>query len=308
MPTVSVIIPTYNHRAFILETCESVFKQTYTDYEIIVVNDASPDDTKEVLRPLAEAGKIRYIDQPHAGQAAARNRGLAEATGEFVAFLDDDDLWVPDKLEWQVKLMEEYSNVVLIYGYCGRVGDGDRWRWPDAHAPTGDVRQPFLTQNWIVSPGQALMRRQTLYDVGGFDETIWGADDWDLYIRMSRWGDFIFENRVGLYHRVHADNASKDYWRMYGNSEKLLYKHLGAFPNPLNIPTWLACRNWITLQFISECIQRAHSLSSRGERKAALHQWGRIVMSRPELLAKGHVLRGIFKCLLGFRMPAVATK
>jgi len=308
MATVSVIIPTYKHRDFILETCASVLKQTFTDFEIIIVNDASPDDTAEVLRPLVESGKIRYIDQPHAGQAAARNRGLAEATGEFIAFLDDDDLWVPDKLEWQVRLMREHSNVVLIYGYCGRVGSEDGWRWPDADAPTGDVRQPFLTQNWIVSPGQALMRRQTLYDVGGFDETIWGADDWDLYIRMSRWGDFIFEDRVGLYHRVHANNASKDFWRMYGNSEKLLHKHLGALPNPLNIPTWLACRRWITLQFISECIAKAHSLAKRGERKAALQQWMRIVASRPELLTKGQVLRGIFKCLLGFRMSPVPAK
>jgi len=308
MPTVSVIIPTYKHRDFILETCASVLQQTFTDFELIVVNDASPDDTGEVLRPLIESGKIRYIDQPHAGQAAARNRGLAEATGEFVAFLDDDDIWLLDKLEWQVRLMRENSNVVLIYGYCGHVGGNDGWRWPDADAPTGDVRQPFLTQNWIVSPGQALMRRQTLYDVGGFDETIWGADDWDLYIRMSKWGDFIFENRVGLLHRVHANNASKDFWRMFRNSEKLLHKHLGTLPNPLNIPTWLACRQWITLQFLSGCVAQAHHLAKSGERKAALHQWMRIVASRPELLTQGPVVRSISKCLLGFRMSPLAAK
>ena len=97
MATVSVIIPTYNHVDYVAETLETVFAQTFGDYEVIVVNDGSPDGTAEVLRPSREAGRIRYIEQANAGQAAARNRGLAEARGEFIAFLDDDDLWPPDK-------------------------------------------------------------------------------------------------------------------------------------------------------------------------------------------------------------------
>src|SRR5271170_3450676 len=99
---VSVVIPTYNHRDFVVEALESVFAQTFTDYEVIVVNDGSPDDTAAVLRPYIESGRIRYIEQENRGQAGARNRGLAEARGEFVAYLDDDDLWLRDKLAWQV--------------------------------------------------------------------------------------------------------------------------------------------------------------------------------------------------------------
>src|ERR1700719_2929443 len=102
MPAVSVIIPTYNHRDFVLDAIESVFAQTFTDYEVIVVNDGSPDDTASVLAPLASAGRIRYLEQANAGQGAARNRGIAQARGEFIALLDDDDRWPADKLEWQV--------------------------------------------------------------------------------------------------------------------------------------------------------------------------------------------------------------
>jgi glycosyltransferase involved in cell wall biosynthesis len=102
-PLISVIIPTYRHRDFILRTLDSVFAQTRGDYEIIVVNDGSPDDTKTVLTPLVDAGRIRYVEQPNGGQSQARNRGLELARGKYIAFLDDDDLWPPDKLEWQTE-------------------------------------------------------------------------------------------------------------------------------------------------------------------------------------------------------------
>src|SRR5439155_3912895 len=133
MPTVSIIIPTYNHRQYVLETLESVFAQTLADREIIVINDGSPDDTAEVLRPLAASGRIRYIQQANAGPSEARNRGLAEARGRFVAFLDDDDLWPADKLAWQVEALQHAPEAALIYGrYEAFYPDGGRCLCRDA--------------------------------------------------------------------------------------------------------------------------------------------------------------------------------
>jgi len=116
MPRVTVIIPVYGHRDHVLAALESVFSQTFKDFEVIVVNDGSPDDSAELLRPLASAGKIRYIEQENRGQAAARNRGLSEATGEFVALLDDDDQWPADKLEWQVAYLDASPDVGVVGG------------------------------------------------------------------------------------------------------------------------------------------------------------------------------------------------
>src|ERR1041384_5249526 len=116
MPIGSVIIPTFKHEEYVLGTLESVFAQTMRDYEVIVVNDGSPDGTSERLRPLVEGGRIRYFEQANAGQAPARNRGLKEARGEFVAFLDDDDLWPADKLQWQVQAMKEDATLSVIAG------------------------------------------------------------------------------------------------------------------------------------------------------------------------------------------------
>ena len=115
MPTVSVIIPAYNRADLIGETLESVFAQTYRDYEIIVVDDGSTDNTKEVLASLAAAGKLRYTYQENAGLPAARNTGIRLAVGKYVAFLDSDDLFAPDKLEKQVAVFEANLDAMLVH-------------------------------------------------------------------------------------------------------------------------------------------------------------------------------------------------
>ncbi|MBA2437335.1 MAG: glycosyltransferase family 2 protein, partial [Acidimicrobiia bacterium] len=118
---ISVVVPTYNHRDFVLQALESAFAQTFTDIEVIVVNDGSGDDTEALLRPLVQAGRIAYLEQENQGQAAARNRGWQAARGKYVAFLDDDDLWPPGKLEWQARVLEEQPQTVLVYGPPSRL-------------------------------------------------------------------------------------------------------------------------------------------------------------------------------------------
>src|SRR5690606_15916458 len=118
---VSVVVPTYRHAGLVLETLDSVFAQSHEDVELIVVNDGSPDDTHEVLQPLVQAGRIRYVQQENSGQGAARNRGLAMATGEFVAFLDDDDLWYPHTLTTLVAALNERADAVMAFGDVERI-------------------------------------------------------------------------------------------------------------------------------------------------------------------------------------------
>jgi glycosyltransferase involved in cell wall biosynthesis len=221
---VSVIIPTYGHRDFVLDCLESVFSQTFAYYEVIVVNDCSPDDTAELLRPLVESGRIRYFEQPNAGQASARNRGLSEARGEFIAFLDDDDSWPPDKLEWQVELLRGLPRHIGVAGSSNAVANGITE--PSGPVPTQDLSPAdFIVNDLMRSPGQVLFRRQALVDVGGLDTTIWGSDDWDLYFRISALGPIRFEPRLALLYRVHAGNASKNYWRMRKHALRVYRRH-----------------------------------------------------------------------------------
>ncbi len=228
MPAVSVIVPTYNHQEYVLATLESVFAQTFTDYEVIVVNDGSPDGTAERLRPLADAGRIHYVEQANAGQAAARNRGLAEASGEFIAFLDDDDLWPPDKLAWQVEALRADPGVCLIAG-SARVFQHDDQEICHWNREAGDLTLERLCEsNPMTSPGQTLIRRPALAAVGGLREAVWGADDWDLYFRLARRGRLVIRDRTALHYRVHAANASRQILKMVGHSLRVLRENVSA--------------------------------------------------------------------------------
>lgn len=237
-PAVSVVIPTYGHRDFVRESIESALAQGVPGVEVVVVNDGSPDDTAAVLRPLVESGRIRYVEQPNAGQAAARNRGIALARGRFVAMLDDDDLWPPGALAALVAALDENPAAVLAYGDVRRtdaagVPTGDD---PPREHPSGEVYDAFRHQCWLVSPGQALVRADVLRRVGSFDPAVWGSDDWDLYLRLARVGPFAFVNRPTLFYRQHGANASRDVLRHAAGHFRVVRRH---FRRPRDLPLLL---------------------------------------------------------------------
>jgi glycosyltransferase involved in cell wall biosynthesis len=247
MPVVSIIIPTYKHRDYVLQTLGSVFAQTFTDYEVIVVNDGSPDDTAAVLRPLVEAGKIKYIEQANAGQSAARNRGAAEARGEFLALLDDDDAWLPDKLAWQVKALREHPSAVMAWGDAENMRTGELLF--DNQADGAKWQGDRVIHNCPVrSPGQTLIRRSIFEEIGGFDSSLWGTDDFDLYIRLAKRGEFIYERRVALKYRWHAGNASNQSQKMHENGQKVRRKHLAEVLDRVNRETGSRTANESTIE------------------------------------------------------------
>jgi glycosyltransferase involved in cell wall biosynthesis len=275
------VIPTYNHGAFVLHALESVLAQTFSDFEIIVINDGSPDDTAQRLRPLAEAEKIRYIDQPNAGQGMARNRGIALARGEFLALLDDDDLWPPDKLQWQVQALRARPAAVMAYGPMETFGGPPIYRHPGADAPTGRAKSRFFEQNWIRSPGQTLMRLKAFGDAGGFDTEIWGCDDWDLWLRLADVGEFIYQDRLALRYRNHAANASKNVSRMYRNARKVQRKHLGRWPSAGNVKAWRASSRFIRQFSYNDALRAASTAAEAGHAAKAIRLWALAVRVKP---------------------------
>ncbi len=194
-PVVSVVIPTHDRAALVRRAVESVRAQTYAALDIIVVDDASRDDTVARLGDLGEP-RLRIIVQPrNRGVAASRNRGIAEARGRFVAFLDSDDLWRPEKIRAQV---EALAGAPAYVGFCHV---GSETVAPDglvrAAAPEmqGDVFEALLLRNIAHGGGSTTMfRREALEAVGGFDETLPAVEDWDLFQRVAR-----------LYHLVAVD-------------------------------------------------------------------------------------------------------
>jgi glycosyltransferase involved in cell wall biosynthesis len=232
MPVVSVIIPAYQHGRCIEEALESVIAQKFRDFEIIVINDGCTDDTEEVLQPYVEKNLIRYFHQQNQGISATRNRGLSLASGEFVAFLDDDDVWVPDKLEWQVDALVN-SPALVVGGLSSVFGNkSDRKVIVESSGYTVLETEMLFGGNPFGSPGQTLIRKSALLAIGGFDPTIWGADDHDVWIRLSRMGEIRRYDRISLMYRIHASNTSRDTGKMFENAEKVIRKNLADLTGP----------------------------------------------------------------------------
>ncbi len=206
---VSIIIPNYNYAAYVGAAIESVLAQTYKNFEIIVVNNGSVDNSLEIIKGFGQ--KIILINQPNMGQSGARNAGLAKSTGELLAFLDADDLWEPTKLEKQIALLREDTQ--LIYSGLMRF-DSRSGRSLSLELPIykGNCA-PFFVENpgtAVVLGGEstALFSRELLYKVGGFDPNLSISAGWDFFRRCSFFTNFDFTPEVLTRYRIHESNMS----------------------------------------------------------------------------------------------------
>ncbi len=227
-PLVSVVIPAYKVAPYITETLNSVFSQTLTEFEVIVVNDGSPD-TDELERAIAPyRERIRYLRQDNCGASAARNRGVREAHGEFVAFLDGDDVWMPDYLEKQLEFLRE-GNYDLAYSDARLFGDpvmtGKTYMQT---APSrGPVTFVSLVRNEcnVITSG-VVARRRALIEAGLFDERLRNAQDFELWTRLARAGARLgYQRKVLLGYRCRRDSLSGNVMNRLAR-EMLVYRHI----------------------------------------------------------------------------------
>jgi hypothetical protein len=151
-------------------------------------------------------------------------------------------------------------------------------------APTGSVLEAFLTRNRIQSPGQTLVRASVLKKVGGFDVAIWGADDWDLWLRLAAASEFAFREEPALIHRRHAGNASRHFLRMHANAHKVLRKHLGSFPRERSRRLWLSARFFVNDFTSGEGLEAASKFLLAGQPISSLRALAGVARIRPRLL------------------------
>ena len=183
MPLVSVIITTYNRTVMVREAVASVLAQTFGDFEIIVVDDGGTDGTPEALATFRDVRVRRHPRRR--GVSAARNTGIAAARGEWLAFLDSDDLWLPDKLARQMAYLAARPRLKLCQTDETWVRRGVRVNKPAAHAKTGGRIFLASLARCLVSPSAVVLHRQLFQDHGGFDENLPAAEDYDLWLRLS---------------------------------------------------------------------------------------------------------------------------
>ena len=198
---VAVIIPSYDAAPYLARALDSVFAQTYQDYCVYVIDDGSNDDTATVLRSYA--GRIVSLKQEHSGQAAARNHGIRLSDSPYVAFLDADDEWLPEKLERQVAMFREAPSKGMIYSDCFNNGDGRSRGSYFARVGTpsgGRVFERFLKGCDVYTP-TVIVRRECLLDVGLFDETLPVGEDYNLWLRIAaRWEVGVIPDVLAIRH------------------------------------------------------------------------------------------------------------
>jgi glycosyltransferase involved in cell wall biosynthesis len=191
MPTISVIIPVYNGEKTIKETIESVLKQDFSDFELIVINDGSKDTTLEVISSINDP-RIQVFSYPNAGLSASRNRGYVHSCGEYITFLDADDLWTPDKLERQLRALQAHPKAAVAYSWTNFIDESSNFvRIGSRITLTGNIYPNLLLANFLESGSNALICRRALVEVGGFDESLLAAEDWDMWLRLAEHHDFV---------------------------------------------------------------------------------------------------------------------
>ncbi len=193
MAKVSIVIPVYNAAATVRRALESIFAQTFTDYEIVLVDDGSTDQTRAILQQYGD--RIQLVEQPNRGPSAARNNGVHHSTGEFLAFLDADDQFLPQRLELSVAALLRDPDAALVYSDMIDVNEAgeDLHRShisPEtAHAPT---MEEMLARIWPIIPSTVLMRRAAFDRAGGLREELISAEDIHFWLLMREQGHFIF--------------------------------------------------------------------------------------------------------------------
>ncbi len=211
--TVSVIIPSFNRRHTLARAIESVLAQQHAPHEIIVVDDGSTDDTAQWLR--SQYSQLNIISQTNKGVSAARNTGIKNATGEWIALLDSDDCWFPQKLSVQLQLLQQQPDVRLCHSEEHWIRAGKRVNPMNKHQKTGGWIFQQCLPLCAISPSASLIKSSVFEELGGFDETLPACEDYDYWLRLCSSEPVAYcEDALIQKYGGHDDQLSQKHWGM----------------------------------------------------------------------------------------------
>lgn len=277
-PLVSVIIPSYNRSNTIERAIDSVINQTYTNLEIIVVDDSSQDNTEEVLRKYTHIDNFKYIKLlENVGGAEARNIGVVESKGSFIAFQDSDDEWLLDKLEKQMRYFKD-NDVDIVFSQIERITTSSNSIFPKNLLKESLNISKLLQLNYIGTPS-AVIKKKCLSDVNGFDKTLPRLQDWDLFIRLSRNCKFYMIPEVLCIAYLQENSIT--------NNSKALIKTLSIFNRKF-----------------SKDINKL----TKKERSLIYEKYGSLLMNDNEIKeAKGYFIKGIKNNFMNLKLLSKLT-
>lgn len=300
MPLISVIIPVYNGEKTIRETIESVLNQSCRDFELLVINDGSQDRTLEIVESIQDP-RLKVFSYPNAGQSTSRNRGIALATGEYISFIDADDLWTPDKLEAQVKVLQENPQAAVAYSWTNWIDESSQLLGKGSHiTEKGEVFAKLLLNDFVANGSNSLIRRQALTEVGGFDASVTPAEDWDMWLRLAAHYEFVAVPSSQILYRISPNSASFNVWKMEASSLKVIEKAFAQAPESLQYLKRKSLGNrykYLTYKSIEGYPERKKGLT-------AIRFLLQIVRNDPSILQAKVIWKVLFRILAIVLLPS----
>ena len=228
-PTVSVIIPTYNRANLVDKAIKSVLSQTYQDFEIIVIDDGSTDNTEEIIRGFKDK-RVKYIKKykKNRGISATRNIGIKVARGKYIASLDSDDEWLPDKLDKQIKILQDGPpELGVVYSNSCYIDESGKNmnKLPKPKKLEGYIYEDLLGGNYVGTPSTVLIRKECFQQVGLFDDLLNAQADWDMWIRIAKYYRFALIKTPLVRYRLHSNQLSKNLGVKIISANRILVKY-----------------------------------------------------------------------------------
>lgn len=312
MPTVSVLIPNYNRPHMLQDAVQSVLAQSYQDFEIIVVDDGSTEDIPSAIAPFGD--RVQYVRQENAGGASAKNHGLSLVKSEFTAFLDNDDLWLPQKLERQLEILQRHPDVGMVSCQAYVMDESARvFARPAQGSDRTSSQVSYLElaeQNVIVGGSSSeVVRTQALRDIGGFDTTIW-FDDWDCWLRMARqWQIWMVLEPLSYYRlnsqgfRNHAPLPEKAD-RVHADVLRVFQQTFGNWPKRYGDPLPVQAR-----AYAREYLRHAMVLYAIDRKTDGKSAWESAIQRDPDIATDSTlVISTITNCATGYALGVPATQ
>ncbi|MGB3308964.1 MAG: glycosyltransferase family 2 protein [Nodosilinea sp.] len=264
MPKISVIIPAYNAETTIKDTIESVLSQTYSDFELIVINDGSQDATLEVVSHFADK-RIRIFSYENSGPQKSRNRGIEKSTGTYISFIDADDLWTTDKLEQQLQVIEAHPEAAVAYSWSDEIDETNRFSRSGQHSTLeGNVFEALLKNNFLGNGSNPLVCEEAIRNVGGFDSSILAGQDWDMWLTLATHYSFVVVPKVQVFYRKssNSNSWSSNLRRQEKGLMQVMTKHLSKHSNLLSYKK--GCLAFCYRYLLFECFEKCSPSFSNG--------------------------------------------
>ena len=226
---ISVIVPVFNGELTIQETINSILNQTFENIEVIISNDGSTDSTLEIVSNISDS-RIKILSYPNAGVSASRNRGISQAKGEYISFMDADDLWTPDKLELQWQALQDNPQASVAYSWTDYIDESSNFLKSGRRIKVnGDAFSKLLVTNFLENGSNPLISKEAVEKVGGFDESLFAAEDKDMWLKLSVDYEFVCVEKPQILYRSSMNSLSSNLKNMEATSLKVIER---AFSYP----------------------------------------------------------------------------